>query len=35
MIKLKGLPKIDRPREKFSQKGTQNFKDEELLAILL
>jgi len=34
-MKLKSLPKIERPREKLIQKGSQNLKDEELLAILL
>ncbi len=34
-MKLKNLPKIERPREKLIQKGPQNLKDEELLAILL
>jgi len=34
-MKLKSLPKIERPREKLISKGTQNLKDEELLAILL
>jgi DNA repair protein RadC len=29
------LPKVERPREKLISKGTQNLKDEELLAILL
>ena len=35
MVKIKDLPKVDRPREKLIQKGPQNLKDEELLAILL
>jgi DNA repair protein RadC len=35
MTKIKDLPKIERPREKLIQKGLQNLKDEELLAILL
>jgi len=35
MTKIKDLPKIERPREKLIQKGPQNLKDEELLAILL
>ena len=35
MTKIKSLPKIERPREKLIQKGPQNLKDEELLAILL
>ena len=34
-MKIKDLPKIDRPRERLIAKGTQNLKDEELLAILL
>lgn len=34
-IKIKDLPKIERPREKLISKGPQNLKDEELLAILL
>lgn len=34
-MKLKELPKIDRPREKLISKGPQNLKDEELLAILI
>ena len=34
-MKLKELPKVERPREKLISKGTQNLKDEELLAILL
>jgi len=35
MVKIKDLPKTDRPREKLIVKGPQNLKDEELLAILL
>jgi DNA repair protein RadC len=35
MTKIKDLPKTERPREKLIQKGPQNLKDEELLAILL
>jgi len=35
MTKIKDLPKIGRPREKLIQKGPENLKDEELLAILL
>jgi len=35
MPKIKDIPKIDRPREKLIAKGSQNLKDEELLAILL
>ena len=27
LMKLKSLPKIDRPREKLIQKGSQNLKD--------
>ena len=34
-MKIKELPKIERPREKLISKGPQNLKDEELLAILL
>ena len=34
-FKIKDLPKIERPRERLISKGTQNLKDEELLAILL
>ncbi|MDI6602543.1 MAG: DNA repair protein RadC [Patescibacteria group bacterium] len=34
-MKLKNLPKIERPREKLITRGPQNLKDEELLAILL
>jgi len=34
-MKIKDLPKVERPREKLIQKGAQNLKDEELLAILL
>ena len=33
--RIKDLPKIERPREKLISNGTQNLKDEELLAILL
>jgi len=35
MVKLKSMPKIERPREKLIAKGPANLKDEELLAILL
>jgi len=35
MTKLKDIPKTERPREKLIQKGPQNLKDDELLAILL
>jgi DNA repair protein RadC len=34
-MKIKDLSKIERPREKLIAKGSQNLKDEELLAILL
>lgn len=34
-MKIKDIPKIDRPREKLIVKGSQNLKDEELLAVLL
>jgi len=33
--KIKDLPKPERPREKLISKGSENLKDEELLAILL
>jgi DNA repair protein RadC len=32
---IREMPKVERPREKLIQKGAQNLKDEELLAILL
>jgi len=35
MVKIKDLPKVDRPREKLVSRGPQNLKDQELLAILL
>lgn len=35
MVKIKDLPKVDRPREKLMAKGVENLKDSELLAILL
>ncbi len=35
MGKIKDLPNFKRPREKLIEKGVQNLKDEELLAILL
>jgi DNA repair protein RadC len=35
MAKIKDLPEVDRPREKLIKRGSQNLKDEELLAILL
>lgn len=34
-MKIKDLPKIERPREKLIAKGAENLKDKELLAILL
>ena len=34
-MKIKDLPKSDRPREKLIAKGGENLKDSELLAILL
>lgn len=34
-IKIKDLPKTERPRERLIEKGPKNLKDEELLAILL
>ena len=34
-MKIKDLPKVERPREKLISKGPENLKDEELLAILL
>jgi DNA repair protein RadC len=34
-MRLKNLPKVERPREKLIIKSPQNLKDEELLAILL
>jgi DNA repair protein RadC len=35
MTKIKDLPRFTRPREKLIEKGAQNLKDKELLAILL
>lgn len=35
MSKLKDIPKFDRPREKFLEKGADALADAELLAILL
>jgi len=35
MAKIKDLPKHKRPREKLSEKGTENLSDAELLAILI
>ena len=35
IMKIKDLPKSDRPREKLIAKGADNLKDSELLAILL
>ncbi len=32
---IRELPKVERPREKLIEKGVENLKDEELLAILL
>ncbi|HEY4509635.1 MAG TPA: DNA repair protein RadC [Candidatus Paceibacterota bacterium] len=34
-MKIKDLPKVERPREKLIAKGAENLKDSELLAILL
>jgi len=34
-MKIKDLPKLERPREKLIAKGAENLKDSELLAILL
>lgn len=34
-MKIKDLPKVDRPREKLISKKPENLKDKELLAILL
>ena len=34
-MKIKDLPKVERPREKLVAKGAENLKDSELLAILL
>ncbi|KKP32345.1 MAG: hypothetical protein A2360_01415 [Candidatus Staskawiczbacteria bacterium RIFOXYB1_FULL_32_11] len=34
-MKIKDLPKIERPREKLIAQGQENLKDKELLAILL
>ena len=33
-MRIRDLPKIERPREKLIAKGPENLKDEELLAIL-
>lgn len=33
--KIKDLPKVERPREKLIEKGVENLKDSELLAIVL
>jgi DNA repair protein RadC len=35
MTKIKDLPNFERPREKMIEKGHQNLKNEELLAILI
>lgn len=32
---IREMPKVERPREKLIEKGPENLKDEELLAILL
>ena len=32
---LREMPRVERPREKLIEKGPENLKDEELLAILL
>lgn len=34
-ITIREMPKVERPREKLIEKGPENLKDEELLAILL
>jgi len=34
-MKIKDLPKIERPRERLVAKGPENLKNKELLAILL
>jgi len=34
-ILIREMPKVERPREKLIEKGVENLKDEELLAILL
>ena len=34
-IKIKEIPKIDRPRERLIAKGSHSLSDEELLAIIL
>jgi DNA repair protein RadC len=34
-ILIREMPKVERPREKLIEKGAENLKDEELLAILL
>ena len=34
-IKIKEIPKIDRPRERLISKGSSSLSDEELLAIIL
>ena len=35
MVKIKDIPKIDRPRERFLQKGADALSKSDLLAILL
>jgi DNA repair protein RadC len=34
-ILIREMPKVERPREKLIEKGPENLKDEELLAILI
>ena len=34
-MKIKDLPKIDRPREKLEKYGTEKLLDKELMAIIL
>jgi len=34
-MRIKDIPKIERPREKLIEKGPENLKDKELLAILI
>ncbi len=35
MVKIKDIPKVDRPREKLIKSGPKFLKDHELLAVLL
>ena len=35
MTKIKDLPKHEQPREKLIEKGVENLRDSELMAILL